>query len=72
MLLPGGSTVNLMVKSQYVIIAYRNKASKTVKLQILKRLLIDWFLGLPPILGSIFTWFYKADSKIIKDLKTTF
>jgi hypothetical protein len=72
MLLPGGSTVNLLVKGQYVLIAHRNKAGKIIKFRLAKRLFLDWLLGLPPVLGSVLTWFYKADDKIMKDLKTTF
>jgi pantothenate kinase-related protein Tda10 len=72
MILPGGSTVALFVKSQYVIIACRNKATKRMKFRIIRRLLFDWLLGIIPILGSILSWFYKADSKIVKDLKTTY
>lgn len=69
MLLPGGSTVSFCVKSQYVILAWKKKAGYWVKVRIIYRLFLDWLLGLPPVLGSILTHFYKADEKIIQDLR---
>jgi len=72
MLLPGGSTVSFLVKTQYMYIAYRNRASCRKKLRIFLRLLLDWLLGVIPIIGSVLAWFYKADDKIYKDLKETY
>lgn len=60
-LLPGGSTVALIAKAQFILVAHRNNIPKAV---IYERLLIDWLLGVPPVLGSILTWLYGADDKI--------
>lgn len=66
--IPGGSTVSLSIKLQYLFIAQRNKMPAATKAFVCKELFIDWLLGVPPILGTLLTWLYKADKKIYTEL----
>lgn len=63
-ILPGGSTVTFFARSQYIIIASRNKLPENVQKDMYIKLFINWFLGIPPVLGTIICWFYDADGKI--------
>jgi len=69
-ILPGGSTISLFIKIQYILIAHRNKFDKKIKHFLYKQLFIDWMLGIPPVIGTILTWLYNADGKIFQKLST--
>ena len=66
---PGGSTVSLLLKLQYIHLARRYNLRRSDMYRLYKLLFFDWLLGIPSILGSILTWKYNADEKIFHMLR---
>lgn len=63
-ILPGGSTVTFFARSQYIIIASRNNLPREIQKDMYAKMVINWILGIPPIIGTVVCWFYDADGKI--------
>ena len=68
-ILPFGSTISFFIKFQYILIANKNKFSKSQKQNIYKYLIVDWVLGFPPVLGSVLTFLYKGNKKTYELVK---
>jgi len=63
-LLPGVGDLAGLVLSSYVLIeAQRAGASRSVKLQMLRNMGIDFLGGLLPVVGDVFDAIYKANTR---------
>ncbi|MBQ4831889.1 DUF4112 domain-containing protein [Pseudoalteromonas sp. MMG010] len=69
-LIPGVGDIAGLILSSYVLFeAYRLGASRSVKRKIVSNILIDFVVGLIPIVGDIFDMFFKANTRNTQLLK---
>ncbi|MCU0329243.1 MAG: DUF4112 domain-containing protein [Chitinophagales bacterium] len=66
-LIPGlGDYSGVLSGLAFVVLAKKNGASNRASLMMLKNIVKDYFIGLIPVLGKAFDFFYKNHKKNIK------
>ncbi len=69
-LIPGVcDTVTAAVSSLLLVQAYRIGARKRVMTAMLKNILVDWILGSVPLVGDVFDFAHKANTKNLRLLR---
>lgn len=60
-----GDIVGFGVSSMLVVVMWRNGASRKVIIKMLLNVIVDTTIGTIPIIGNIFDFFFKANTKNI-------